>query len=232
MSGLDLNDFDDSAVIAAISAKTQRLRKAFRDAEAEYREWVDGLEAITGVDFDPELKPSDGAGPPPPSEPAPSPTPPPAPPSRNRPASMADKQRQVDAVVEAARKLGGRVRKGQIWRELDLSDHQLASAIGEAVRLGRLEVVGKGAGTRYVAVESKAPVTEGPPKDRDPKPTGTQQPTIQGRILATLQMGEVTASGLSISLGVPLPEINGELGHLVRDGDIRMIKGGRYRLAA
>lgn len=238
MSGLDLNDFDDDAVIKAISVKTERLRQLADDAMAqantivgEYREWIEGLQAI-GVDSGGELKPSEGADPPPPSEPAPSPTPSAAPPSRNRPASMADKQRQVDAVVETARKLGPRQMRSAIQQESGLSEYQAKAAIGEAARVGRIEVTGKGAGTRYSVPESRKPVTEGPPADRGAKAGGDQEPTTQGRILAALQTGEATASGLGISLGLPLNEITPALGHLVHDGDVAMAKGGKYRLAA
>lgn len=221
-----------TAVREYLEQRLERGRTEVERVEAALVKAVDLEAVLRGLDSDGELKPSDGAGPPPPSVPAPSPTPS-APPSRNRPASKQDKQRQVDVVVDVARKLGGRQGLGAITRAATaLSTYQAKSAVGEAVRLGRLEAVGKGAGTRYVATESKAPVTEGPPAGRGAKAGENQGPTVQGRILSALQMGEATAGGLGISLGLPLGEITPALGHLVHDGDVSVAKGGKYRLAA
>lgn len=211
---------DDAKLIREyLEDRLERLRQEVAEVELALVRAVDFEAELGAVSSSGELKPSDGADPAPPTVPAPSP--PVAPPSRNRAASRADKERHVDQVVAVTRELGGRASRGEIARRCDITHTQVKTALGEACRLKRLEMVGHRGGARYVTLETVTPVTEGPPADRG-KPTGTEQaPTLQGRILSALQFGTKRMEDLVFELETPENTVRAAVGRLVREGELR-----------
>ncbi len=214
------------------------------DAEVALDLVRDAIRAVKAIPS-PGVEAQNPPASPPPSEPADSnsagakepPAPPSSPsiqPSPSR--AIGSKQEQarrkgdaVDAVVDAAAELGGRVGKGAILRETNLSNHQVTEAIAEAVRAGRLEKVGKGAGTRYVAPEIRMPVTppakRGKPGPATEPPKGTersprQAPTLAGRILTRCQI-PMSSVSLASALQESIDAVNHEVTKLMREGDLR-----------
>lgn len=249
MRGLDLNDFDERAVLDAIQTKTIRLREAMEGATAEYVEWVSGLREIgmgNGVEPGPEgllvpsrpEKPGDGAASPPPSEPAPSPTPAP----RSTPA---EKALRVNAVVDAFAHFP------REWkRRVEIEPYvpggpsvdQVKEALKTALSEGRLESQGANRWTTYRRRETMTPVSEGRPADHGPKaeteemPVGMghkstvahQTPTLQGRILASLQMGQKRMEDLVGELEAPENTVRAAVGRLLREREIRTTRDHGY----
>lgn len=153
------------------------------------------------------------------------------------------KQAAVDLIVRIVSEIGGRVSRGQIQRatDFDLSVKQFEAAASEAVRAGRLERVGKKAGTRYVAVETKTPVTPAAerkqPGPATEPPRGTeraerQAPSLEGRILTRCQV-PTSGPALSLALETSLNELRPVLSKMMREGDLRtQRRGGEIHYSA
>jgi hypothetical protein len=114
--------------------------------------------------------------------------------------------------------------------------NSLSFTLQGLVKSGTVEAKGQRSARRYRLAEQRTPAM--PPAERRAGPssldagsrftnpdTPTQPPSQEGRVLSALQATQLDVLALSERVGLPVPNLRGILGKLMREGDVRLVKG-------